>query len=263
MMIATLPEVAFANRYRGSAGVVPHRHVGAELVLVRRGRCRMRVGATILEAGPGDLAVLPARIPHQQDDLGEVETDYAEFSAPAGLFGDRPRTIAVGQDGLAGAWMRQLTEMERSPATEPQRSGLCLALLEHLASVERRTASRRTLHPGVAATLQLMESDLAAQRSVAGLCRCAGLSASHLSALFRQQIGCGPLAWLQRRRLRLAGRLLIDPSRPVAEVASVCGYADANYFARHFRRRFGCTPSEWRRRGPAAGPTADSGDTDP
>ena len=80
------------------------------------------------------------------------------------------------------------------------------------------------------------------------LARASALSASHLAALFRQHLGCAPMAWLQQQRLELACRLLRNAYLSVAEVAAACGYPDANYFARLFRQRHGCTPGAWRRR---------------
>jgi AraC-like DNA-binding protein len=227
-----------------------HQHDGIELVLVLRGRCRIRVGDQALSAGPGELFVLPAKVPHDQDDQGEVETLYVEFTAPTRLFSERPRVLPAPPGGLTATWVRQLVALDREPVPPQVRSGLALALVAHLNHLEQRDEAHRAMPPGVVAALRLMEEDLTAALTVDDLARASGLSASHLAALFRRHLGCAPMAWLQQQRLELACRLLRNAYLSVAEVAAACGYQDANYFARLFRQAHGCSPRAWRQRLP-------------
>lgn len=246
--LAPVPEVKFANRYRGSHGVVPHEHSGTELVLLLKGRCRIEVtGMTVLEGGPGDLFVLPARVPHDQQDEGEVETVYADFTVPSRHFSERPRVIPVPLDSWTARLLAQLADVEREHLPPEVRSGLALALMGHLAHLEQREEAHRALHPGVARALRRMEDDLLEELTVGDLARAAGLSSSHLTALFRQHLGCGPMAWRQKQRLELACRLLRNAQLSVADVATSCGYQDTNYFARLFRQAYGCSPTTWRK----------------
>jgi AraC-like DNA-binding protein len=247
-MLAPVPAVTFANRYQGSRGVVMHEHAGIELVLVLRGRCRIHVGGEVLSAGAGELFVLPATVPHDQEDHGEVETLYVEFTVSAHHFSERPRVLPVPLGSWAAIWIKQLVALDREPVPPPVRSGLALALIAHLDHLERRDEAHRAMPPGVVAALRLMEADLRAELTVDGLARASGLSASHLTALFRRHLGCAPMAWLQRQRLELACRLLRNAYMSVAEVAAACGYPDANYFARLFRQSHGCSPRAWRKR---------------
>lgn len=246
-VVCAMPFVIFANRYRGAAGVVPHQHVGTELILVAQGRCRIGVAGTWLEAAANDVVVLPARIPHQQEDLGEVDTRYVEFEVSRRVFSDQPRVLHADREGCVVTWFQQLIDLESRPVPTSLRGGLCLALLEFLNYAERRDDAHRDLPPGVTSALRLMERDLLATLTVDDLGRAAGLSASHLTALFRKHIGCGPMAWLQRQRLELSCRLLRNHHLAVAEVAAASGFSDANFFTRQFRKRYGSTPTAWRR----------------
>lgn len=246
-IVGAMPFVIFANRYRGRNGVVPHQHVGTELILVMHGRCRIGVAGSTFEAGVDDVIVLPAGVPHEQTDEGEVETRYVEFEVSRRIFSDQPRVLHADREGCVETWFQQLVDLESRPVPTALRGGLCLALLEFLTYAERRDDAHRDLPPGLTSALRLMERDLLAPLTVDDLCRAAGLSASHLTALFRTHIGCGPMAWLQRQRLELACRLLRNHQLAVAEVASASGFSDANFFTRQFRKRYGCTPSTWRR----------------
>lgn len=74
--------------------------------------------------------------------------------------------------------------------------------------------------------------------------RVAGLTRSHLSAIFHQLVGAAPTAYLTQVRLHHAMRLL-RAGQPIAAVARAVGIADANYFARLFRKHLGRSPSAW------------------
>jgi len=67
-----------------------------------------------------------------------------------------------------------------------------------------------------------------------------------LQVVFRDRLGCTPMQWVRRERLRRA-RLRLEqpaPSDTVASIASACGYPSASRFSADFRREFRCTPSQ-------------------
>ncbi len=223
-----------------------HQHLGLEIVLVTRGSCAVHVGAVTLRATTGEAFVLPANKPHNQLDEGTVDTVYANFDLRLGDFPSEPRVLAMPVDGLAAGWLGQLADLQTQPLPPTVRSGLALALIDTLAQGEHHRARQRMLHPGLVKAMQRIESDHLEDLTVNDLARAAELSPSHLTALFRQHVGCAPLAYAQRQRLELAARLLRNAYLSIAEVADACGYADANYFSRLFRQTHHCSPSAWR-----------------
>jgi mannose-6-phosphate isomerase-like protein (cupin superfamily) len=52
------------------AGPVLHRHPYAETWVIRSGKARFRAGDEELEAGPGDIMVVPAGVPHKFTNIG-------------------------------------------------------------------------------------------------------------------------------------------------------------------------------------------------
>ncbi|MEO6012209.1 MAG: AraC family transcriptional regulator [Devosia sp.] len=82
--------------------------------------------------------------------------------------------------------------------------------------------------------------------SVDRLAAIAKLSRAHFVRVFTGAVGQSPSAHVQARRLQLAERLLVATDASIAEIASSCGFADANYFAKSFRRAFRLSPSEFR-----------------
>jgi transcriptional regulator GlxA family with amidase domain len=74
-----------------------------------------------------------------------------------------------------------------------------------------------------------------------------GVSADHLTASFRQELGVTPMAYLNRYRISRARALLETTSRSVTEVALAVGFTDLAHFSRTFHREVGVTPNAYRR----------------
>ncbi len=73
-----------------------------------------------------------------------------------------------------------------------------------------------------------------------------GVSAGHLSRVFRHETGYTFGDYLMFVRVKRAAELLRDPNVLVYEVADLVGYADARYFGQVFRKITGLTPTEFR-----------------
>ena len=104
----------------------------------------------------------------------------------------------------------------------------------------------RTLDPRIQAIVLAIDDQPSRHRACSELAADAGLGLAQFHALFRQETGMPPLAWMARRRMRLAQDLLATTTLPVAQVAERCGYADPFHFSRVFRRHTGQPPRVYR-----------------
>lgn len=93
---------------------------------------------------------------------------------------------------------------------------------------------RDLLHEGYAREIRL--DDLAQE---------AGCSRFKISRAFAAAYGLPPHAYLTRRRLEAARRLLAQ-GEPAAEVAAAVGFADQSHLIRRFKASYGITPGEFR-----------------
>jgi transcriptional regulator GlxA family with amidase domain len=89
--------------------------------------------------------------------------------------------------------------------------------------------------------------------SIAHLASRTGLSSRHFARLFRQEVGVAPAAWVQEARVAAARRLLESGQTVPKQVASQCGFANADTLRRAFVRVVGVTPAEYRKRMIGAG----------
>ena len=94
--------------------------------------------------------------------------------------------------------------------------------------------------------LELIDARLGEDISLAELALEAGLSAKHLTTLFRAATGEPPHRWLMRRRVERAREMLANPRHSVTEVAHLCGFASSQHLATVFQKRLGMTPSAYR-----------------
>lgn len=85
--------------------------------------------------------------------------------------------------------------------------------------------------------------------TVAAIAEHLDISESRLIEFFRSETGTTPGAYLRRVRMTAAADLLTGTRRPIQQIASDVGIADANYFVKLFRKEYGVTPSAYRRAG--------------
>jgi len=78
--------------------------------------------------------------------------------------------------------------------------------------------------------------------------RHAGISPSHFSRLLKERTGRSFTELLRQSRVDLACELLRDPSLPLAEIASACGFCDQSYFTRVFQEIKQVTPGQYKER---------------
>ena len=80
------------------------------------------------------------------------------------------------------------------------------------------------------------------------LAEAACTSVRTLQRVFRRELDCTPLEYVQELRIRRAQFLLRTHGDSVSEVAYRCGFSEPSYFSRVFRSSIGVSPAEYRGR---------------
>ncbi|MBN1219395.1 MAG: helix-turn-helix transcriptional regulator [Anaerolineae bacterium] len=83
--------------------------------------------------------------------------------------------------------------------------------------------------------------------STAKIAQALGYNPDYLGRAYHQVYGCTLTEAIQRRRIRVARRHLLDSQMNIEEIAHASGFADAGYFRRLFRRYEGLSPGAFRR----------------
>ncbi len=234
---------AFHHHGRGRA-VSFHQHPHHELILVTAGHLHTALAGVDHFGAAHSLHIVPAHVPHDQRCVQTGSTWRTTCVLWQG--GPQPQvgTVMLTGDPLAQRWMHDLVDLHATGAPSAVTSGILHALLARVLPIT--DPPEPALPTPIVQACARLQQDLAASLSDETVAAAVGLSVSHLGALFRRHVGCGPLAYRQRLRLELATRLLADPYATVGAVAKRCGYQDATHFIRQFRSQHGCTPGQWR-----------------
>ncbi len=111
----------------------------------------------------------------------------------------------------------------------------------------REVRIRVDVHPAVEKAAHLIREE-SEPLSVEGIARSVGLSASHLSHLFREQTGMTLPQFRNRQRLDRFLRLYGHGRRiSMLEAADLAGFGSYPQFHRVFKQLMGFAPAEYRR----------------
>lgn len=131
----------------------------------------------------------------------------------------------------------------------PQREALAFNAIERvllLADTINPLAAHARLDERIRAAMEYLAANLEAGITVADLARQVHLSESHLAHLFREQVGCAPMAYLEQQRIGRAQELLLSTSDPINRIARAVGIDNAFHFSTRFRQHVGRSPRAYR-----------------
>jgi AraC family transcriptional regulator len=94
---------------------------------------------------------------------------------------------------------------------------------------------------------ELITAELAGTVRLARLAAAVGLSTYHFARAFKLTTGQTPHAYVGRRRIEEARRLLRETRLPIAEIAARVGFASQAHLTTRFREVTGVTPGRFRR----------------
>lgn len=224
------------------------------LIVCASGSGWATVGGTRHGMGAGSVLIVPGGAPHA---YGSSDTspwtiwwchlrgsDVAELQAVTGAAIERPVIQLSSVDRCVALIDEIVTGLERdtSPARMIGAAGTAWKLLTQIA-LDRTLPDRGDpLQRAMAFLADRLDGNV----RVSDLAAMVGVSASHLSALFREATGGGILAHHTALRMSRARQLLDRSALGIAEIALEVGYQDPLYFSRQFRRTHGMSPSQYR-----------------
>lgn len=118
--------------------------------------------------------------------------------------------------------------------------------LSRFCSEESTPAHRPLLRIGE--ILSHIEGNFDDRLTLPRLAEMAAMSESSLARVFRRAVGCPPVEYVIRVRIRKAREMLRLGDVRISDVAFRCGFNDSNYFSRQFGRVTGESPRAYRNR---------------
>lgn len=255
-----------------------HGHGFIEINLVVKGRGWHYFGSRAVEAVPGDLFIIPLGMRHgylpvERLDIFHlllhprfIEEHGARMRALEGfvpLFTEEPlqgedsgarhhlRLSGMELREMAGLFKRIVSEKHLSKA--PADIGVqALSLyfiqlacrLGRAGSAGKKSALRlQPLKP----IMDFIQEHYADKVDLEALARAGGFQANYLCRLFRRHYGLSPLEYLNRFRVLMAERLILETDKRMKQIARMTGFYDAAHMNRAFMRLRGHAPGSLRK----------------
>lgn len=224
---------------------IPDRHDFAQLVLPLTGIVQLDIAGKQGKLDPLHGAIVEAGAWHSQRSIVAnrsliLDVDQRAFTSSSwAVLLDRPFTII-------NPAARKLVEfmhlcIEAGTAQPELIRGWMPLLFDTLATRFPQATSR------LSALLAHVEAKPALPWSTEAMARFASMSISRLHALFQEELGTSPRAWLLRKRIDLACELLTHTNRTIVDVALSTGFADQSVLTRAMRQSIDMTPAAYRR----------------
>lgn len=230
--------------------VARHTHEDAHFVLLLDGHYLSSArGAGHLHAEPA-LIYNPPGTTHQ-DTFPDCRGRFVGISvAPARLAEAaevaRPSDVAIRMwdpDALAIA-----QRIARAAAHAASDFGLEAACLELVGAFARDRGVALRPPRWLVRAREVLHDRACDGLAMTGVARDAGVHPVHLARSFRRYFGCTPAEYQRRCRVERAAYLVRATARPLAEIATGCGFVDQSHLTRAFARTFAITPGAYRRR---------------
>lgn len=209
--------------------------------------------------GSSTAIVIPSGVPHaygaSDSDPWTIwwchvrGSDIAELVAGTGVEADdiHPARLtlslrAVDRVSVLLDEINTALARDSTPARLIATSGMAWRLLTQLA-VDRALPEEGT---PLERALRYLDERVDGRVPVAELAAMVGVSASHLSALFRDATGGGVLAHHTSLKMARARALLDTTDQQIGDIARQVGMIDPLYFSRQFSRVHGMSPTRYR-----------------
>jgi AraC family transcriptional regulator len=238
------------GRYAANGAMAPHQHDEPSLSIVVDGSYEEHIRGRTSTHGPGSLLFCPAFETHSQEFCRAGTLQILMTPTPTALdfLGQR---LSLSQapysqsTAFADLGLRLISEMSQ----EDQFSSLVI----HGLVLETVGQFCRGVDPGDHVALSWLreaksyiETHFSENLSLEALAGVVQRHPVHLARAFRRAFGETIGDCIRNARLRQAARLLLTGRRPIAEIATLCGFCDQAHLARSFRRKYGTTPAAYR-----------------
>jgi YesN/AraC family two-component response regulator len=96
---------------------------------------------------------------------------------------------------------------------------------------------------------RFIQENLSYKISLREIAKVAGLSAPYFSTIFKEEMGENLSKYINRLRVEMAGKLLLETNLSLSEIAGECCFDDQSWFSKTFKSFTGLSPGKYRNQG--------------
>ena len=233
-----------------------HVHDSVEIACLTAGTLDISIGGEKRRLNPGDIAVSFPAVPHSFDFVSGDADGLAMFFLPDAIseFSSIFRTSLPESAVLSGdrtpveirLIIRKMQELSASGGSPLMQGYLHLFLSYLFCSFELRPLTKQ-LQTGLAQqVLHYISEHFTEPLTQDSVSRALGISSTHLSHIFSQQLHVNFREYINALRIDHACSLLYDPSLSISQIAYQCGFGNPRTFHRAFLSRCQMSPNKYR-----------------
>ena len=199
-----------------------------------------------VELAPGMMLYVP---PYALRFLHPDSAGYGRFFITFEVGGAQPYLPEPGAFELTDeAWLKLRSFLNCFSAGVPDRVSVTLVdFFNSLPNIRKDAVSESGLPENLLRVIELIETSLSAVPDIAPLAVRAGLSESHLRALFRRYMGISIGKFISGKKIDYARFALSSSDLSIAEIAEGAGFANIYVFSTFFKRNTGISPARFRK----------------
>lgn len=242
-----------STKYKSATGgAAQHFHNELEFYFLKKGFCSYLIEDKLYQINEGDLVLIRKGIIHKttyQDShsrmLINCSEDFVEDLPLPGFTVFRNENTTERIEDL---FLKIEAEYPFSdPLSEPLVKGYMAELFALTTRNQNYYLNERHTNEHVEKILAFLHQNFAEEISLSGLAADYGISAEHLSRIFKKETGFQFNRYLTMVRMQKAEALLIHSEKSVSEIAFTCGFNDSNYFSEKFKEAFSLSPLRYRK----------------
>jgi len=147
-------------------------------------------------------------------------------------------------DSISSSFAKKIEQVNSTNAIQ----GLMTEMFNSYCKLVKKH-SMKHFSPPVQKAIIYIDSDLTANLSLSAIAEAQNVSASYLSWLFKQETGETLTDHVNKKRVKLAKKLLETTGLQIQTIAQYCGILDVQYFSKVFKKYVGKSPKEYRESG--------------
>ena len=233
-----------------------HVHDSVEIICMTNGALTMTIGSTEYRVLPGNIAISFPSVPHSYDFVSEDAEGLSMIFLPDAVseFSSSFRTMQLSSPLLTGDRLpqeihliiRQMLKLSQQGRSPLMMGYLHLFLSYIFCELELRPLGKQIQSGLAQQVLHYISEHFTEPLTQDSVSRALGISSTHLSHTFSQQLHVNFREYINALRIDYACSLLYDPTLSISQIAYQCGFGNPRTFHRAFLARCQTSPNKYR-----------------
>ena len=233
-----------------------HVHELVEIVVILEGQLEMTIAGKTRVMRPGDIGMAFPSVSHSYDDVSPDMKGLALIFAPdviqeylktfCSMCPVSPFLASGPQTQPMEDVARRLYAYSQNRQTPLVTAYLHVFLAHLFIVVSLQPVEKFVESDMIQRVLQYISEHFTERLTLESAAHELGISRSHLSHIFSQQLRVNFRQYINTLRINKARFLLSDPQQPITQIAYMCGYENSRTFHRAFLEECGMQPSAYR-----------------